>query len=81
MSKMHADELTVDSSLVVELLAAQFPHWANFPPSTGSVRWDRLGTLDRAHRFPLLSEHEPSVCSDSPKDDRRSPRRLGLNEA
>src|SRR5947209_19536953 len=29
--KMHADELETDEELVRQLLAAQFPQWAEFP--------------------------------------------------
>lgn len=39
-AKMHADEITVDRSLVRRLVAAQFPQWANLPiepvPSAGT---------------------------------------------
>ena len=30
-TKMHADELEIDASLVGRLLAAQFPQWAALP--------------------------------------------------
>jgi aminoglycoside phosphotransferase (APT) family kinase protein len=40
MGKMHADEVDIDSSLVVRLLAGQFPQWADLPlspvPSAGT---------------------------------------------
>ena len=31
MGKMHADEMEIDVSLVVRLVAAQFPQWADLP--------------------------------------------------
>ena len=56
---MHADEVTIDSSLVVELLAAQFPHWVNLPllavPSAGTDNAIyRLGS-DLAVRLPRIA--------------------------
>ena len=39
-AKMHADEVEIPTSLVAQLLADQFPHWANLPlvavPSAGT---------------------------------------------
>jgi aminoglycoside phosphotransferase (APT) family kinase protein len=59
MSKMHANELSIDRSLVVELLTAQFPQWANLPlravPSAGTDNAIyRLGS-DLAVRLPRIA--------------------------
>jgi aminoglycoside phosphotransferase (APT) family kinase protein len=56
---MHADELSIDRSLVVELLTAQFPQWANLPvravPSVGTDNAIyRLGS-DLAVRLPRIA--------------------------
>jgi len=53
---MHAHEAPIDDSLVRELLAAQFPHWADLPlkrvTSSGTVNaLYRLGD-DMAVRLP-----------------------------
>ena len=51
--KMHADEVEIDESLVLRLVAAQFPQWAGLPvreiPSSGTVNaMYRLGFADRS---------------------------------
>ena len=56
--KMHADEVDTDIDLVVQLLAAQFPHWAGLPmmpvPSAGADNvLYRLGH-DRVVRLPRI---------------------------
>lgn len=56
--KMHADEITVDPSVVSRLLAAQFPQWAHLPiqpvPSAGTDNaLYRLGD-DMAVRLPRI---------------------------
>lgn len=59
MGKMHADEVDIDISLVVRLLAGQFPQWADLPLSpVQSAGTDnaiyRLGD-DLAVRFPRVA--------------------------
>ena len=59
MGKMHADEVDIDSSLVVRLLAVQFPQWAHLPltpvPSAGTDNAIyRLGD-DLAVRLPRVA--------------------------
>ena len=56
---MHANELSISSSLVLELLAAQFPQWAKLPlkavPSAGTDNAIyRLGS-DLAVRLPRIA--------------------------
>jgi len=56
--KMHDDEVNTDMSLVIRLLASQFPHWADLPLSTvESAGTDnaiyRLGD-DMAVRLPRI---------------------------
>lgn len=56
-TKMHADEIETDASVVARLLAAQFPRWASLPverfPSTGTENAIyRLGA-DLVVRMPL----------------------------
>ncbi len=56
--QMHADEILTDAALVRELLAAQFPHWADLPivrvPSAGTDNaMYRLGT-DLVVRLPRI---------------------------
>jgi len=59
MSKMHPDELSIDSALVAELLAVQFPQWAKLPlKAVSSAGTDnaiyRLGS-DLAVRLPRIA--------------------------
>src|SRR5690349_3467138 len=59
-TKMHADELDIDSALVRRLLAAQFPQWAGLPlervRSAGTVNAIyRLGD-EMAVRLPRVRE-------------------------
>ena len=56
--KMHVDEVDIDVSLVVRLLATQFPQWADLPiepvPSAGTDNaLYRLGD-DMAVRLPRI---------------------------
>lgn len=56
--KLHADEISVDESLVHRLLVGQFPRWANLPiasvPSPGTVNaMYRLGD-DMVVRLPRI---------------------------
>ncbi|MGH3311495.1 MAG: aminoglycoside phosphotransferase family protein [Streptomyces sp.] len=72
--KMHADEVSVDSSLVQRLIAAQFPRWAGLPvepiDSAGtSNAMYRLGP-DMVVRLPRL----PGAAGDVEKEHRWLPR-------
>ncbi|MGH3322875.1 MAG: aminoglycoside phosphotransferase family protein [Streptomyces sp.] len=72
--KMHADEVSVDSSLVQWLIAAQFPRWAGLPvepiDSAGtSNAMYRLGP-DMVVRLPRL----PGAAGDVEKEHRWLPR-------
>src|SRR4029450_12456 len=45
--RMHADELEIDETLVRQLLAAQFPEWADLPLS----RVEPAGTVNAIFRL------------------------------
>jgi aminoglycoside phosphotransferase (APT) family kinase protein len=65
---MHSDELSIDRSLVVELVAAQFPQWANLPVrAVASAGTDnaiyRLGS-DLAVRLPRIASATAQIFKE-----------------
>ena len=63
--KLHADEITTDATLVRQLLAAQFPQWADLPIKRVELDgWDnrtfRLGN-DMAVRLPSAEAYAAQV--------------------